>query len=116
MFSVVGVTNEDYATGDEPARRLGDALDQQLVAERPSGPAVTIVVYSVDSTAMETLAALRDRYQEHGRFHQFYYFNEAACDACAEFDIDLRVLETLNEEAVPQARATLLNRPYVPEE
>jgi hypothetical protein len=41
-----------------------------------------------------------------------YYFNEAAC---AEFDIDLRVLETLNDEAVPQARATLLNRPYVPE-
>ena len=114
MFSVVGVTKEDYVTGNEPARRLGDALYEQLLAERPSGPAVTVVVYSVDGTAMETLAALRDRYQERGRFHQFYYFNEAACDASAEFGIELRILETINDDAVPQARATLLNRPYVP--
>jgi hypothetical protein len=116
MFKVVGVSSEDYVTGNEPARHLADALNEKLLAKQPGSPAVTIMVYSVDGTAIETLAALRDRYQEHGKFYQFYYFNEAACDACAEFGIDLRVLETLSDEAVPQARVTLLDRPYVSEE
>lgn len=115
MFTVIGVTTEDFTNGD-PSRRLTNALDEQMRLARPAGPALRVVAYAVDGTDADTLDGLRQRYAQHGAFHQFFYFNEAASQACHRFGIDLRALEVVNDQAVPVARAVLLDRLYVPPE
>jgi hypothetical protein len=116
MFTVIGVTNADYANGNDPAVLLGNALDAQMQAAPPAGPALRVLAYAVDGTNMETLEGLRHHYEPQGRFHQFYYFNEAAAQACRDFEIELRIMEVVNDQAVPAARAVLLDRMYAPEE
>jgi hypothetical protein len=59
---------------------------------------------------MATLEGLRRRYEPQGRFHQFYYFNEAASQACADFGINLNTLQMIDDQDVPTTRATLLDR------
>ena len=112
MFTVAGITNEDFADR-EPASRLADALDEQMLAQ-PAGAALRVLMYAVDGTEAETLNGLRQRYAQQGAFHQFYYLNEAAAQACARFGIDLRALDVIDDQALPAARAVLLDRPYVP--
>ena len=63
---------------------------------------------------VQLLERLRQQYAPQGEFHQFYYFNEAASQACANCGIDLPVLEVVNDQVVPVARAVLLERMYVP--
>ncbi len=114
MFTVLGITAEDLAEAD-PTRRLSGMLDAQFANARPAGPALRAIAYAVDGTDA-ILSALREKYAQQGEFSQFYYFNEAAMQACRRFDIALRELEVINEQEVPAARANLLDRIYDPAE
>ncbi len=117
MLAVVGLTQDQVAAGpmQQPHMRLAHALDAQLQRLGfASGSGERIVVYGVEPDDFEVMQQLRMRYEGDGKFFRFLYFNDVARNACAQFGIELQILEHVNEEGIPNSRTVLLDRPCDP--
>ena len=105
MFSVVGLTLDDVRLGSLPHVRLAEALESQAKHARDTTEAVE--VYTTDPADTQGLIA-RTKYKERGNFLVFLYFSDAAVTACNEFGIPLRILERIEERALPARRVMAL--------
>ena len=113
MFYVVGLTVDDISSGALPQVRLADALDacmRQGKARRE--PTQRIVVYTTEATDTQGLVA-RTKYKEQGGFLVFLYFSDGAVQICKEFGIPLRVLDRVEERALPSNKVIVLEHPSV---
>jgi len=114
MFAVVGLTQDQVVAGpmQQPHMRLAHALDAELQRlGSASGPAEHIVVYGVEPDDFEVMQQLRMRYEGDGRFFRFFYFNDVACNVCAQSGIELLILEHVNEETIPNSCTVVLDHP-----
>lgn len=72
------------------------------------------VVYGNDQTDTHTLPALRKKYRAGGRFCEFLFFGETSRAACEQFGIRLKILDMVEEDAIPGRRITVIREPYFP--
>jgi hypothetical protein len=111
MFSVVGLTLDEVSSGSLPHVRLATTLDQRMTKSN-FRYAEKISVYTTVETDTQALIA-RTKYRAQGQFLVFFYFNDAAVEACKEMGIPLRILERIEESELPSRRATVMERPYL---
>jgi hypothetical protein len=114
-IAVIGVTWEDDAAGRNPRRRLADELKKQLTRvnfRHTDMRQATVYGNAAEDTA--TLQALRKKYRIHGRFCEFIFLGATSRAACAQFHINLRILELVESEAIPEHAVVLLQEPYFP--
>jgi hypothetical protein len=111
MFSVVGLTLDEVSSGSLPHVRLAKTLDTRLTKSNFRFAEI-ILVYTTVETDTQGWAA-RTKYKEQGQFLVFLYFNDAAVAACKEMGIPIRVLDRIDESALPVRRTTVLERPYL---
>lgn len=113
MYSVVGLTLNDVASGALPQVRLAEALEaraKQSKSHAESTPRV--VVYTTDGGDTQGLIA-RTKYKEKGAFLVFLYFSDGAVQVCQEHGIALRILDQVEERGLPAKRVTVLEYPQV---
>src|SRR5215471_13854226 len=114
MFIVVGLTQEETAADRDPCVRLAHALKRQMAQPWFTyGLADRALIYAVDAADMTAVEGLRKKYQHRGRFSSFAFFNDVACEACRQFDINLQTLASIDEDLIPASRRIVLDRPYV---
>ena len=114
MFAVVGLTQEEVAAARHPCVRLAHALKRQLAQPWFTyGLADRALVYALDVTDMTGLQELSERNEDLGKFFQFAFFNDVACEACRQFGIKLQALEYISQESIPASRTIVLDRPYM---
>jgi hypothetical protein len=111
MFSVVGLTLDEVSTGSLPHVHLAKTLDDRKTKSN-FRYAEMISVYTTAEADTQGLVA-RTKYRQQGQFLVFFYFNEAAVEACKEIGIPIRVLDRIDESELPSRRATVLERPYL---
>ena len=114
-FAVVGVAWEAAGPDRNPRMRLAEALKRQLtrVNFRHTNMRQAIV-YGNDQTDTHTLSALRKKYRSSGRFCEFLFFNEASRAACEQFGIRLKILDMVEEDAIPGRRVAVIHESYFP--
>jgi hypothetical protein len=114
-FAVVGVAWEAAGPDRNPRLRLAEALRKQLTRvnfrHTNMKPAI---VYGNDRTDTHTLPALRKKYRASGRFCEFLFFGETSRAACKQFGIRLKILDMVEEDALPGCRITVVHEPYFP--
>jgi hypothetical protein len=113
MFTVVGLTLDDVWSGSLPQVRLAEALK----ARKTQGNSLRegtepIVIYTTDPNDTQGPIA-RTKYKERGAFLTLLYFNDAAVGACNEFHIPLRILDHLDEVALPAKKVIAFEHPTV---
>lgn len=111
MFSVVGLTLDEVSSGSLPHVRLSDTLDSRKTKTN-FRYTTNIAVYTTVETDTQALVA-RTKYRAMGQFLVFFYFNEAAVEACKEMGIPVRILDRIAESELPARRTTVMERPYL---
>ena len=113
MFAVVGLTLDDVWSGALPQARLARAFEAR--AKEGNSRAQTtqpIVIYTTDPNDTQGPIA-RTKYKDKGNFLTLLYFNDAAVAACNELRIPLRVLEHIDEQALPVKKVVAFAYPSV---
>ena len=114
-FAVVGVAWEAAGPDRNPRLRLAEALRQQLTRVNFRHTNMKrAIVYGNDRTDTHTLPALRKKYRTSGRFCEFLFFGETSRAACKQFGIRLKILDMVEEDAIPGCRITVIHEPYFP--
>lgn len=114
MFTVVGLTLDDVWSGALPQMRLGKALEERKKPEDlRAGRAQKIVIYSTDPSNTQGFSE-RTKYKDRGNFVTVLYFNEAAVAACNQCNIPLRILDHLEEHALPASKVVAFEHPAAP--
>jgi hypothetical protein len=111
MFSVVGLTLDEVSTGSLPHAHLAKTLDNRMTNSN-FRYAEIISVYTTVETDTQGLVA-RTKYRQQGQFLVFLYFNDVAVEACKEMGIPIRILDRIDESALPSRRSKVLERPYL---
>jgi hypothetical protein len=114
-IAVIGVTWEDDAAGRNPRRRLAEELKKQLTRvnfRHTDMRQATVYGNAAEDTA--ALQALRKKYRIYGRFCEFIFLGATSRAACAQFHINLKILELIESEALPERAVVLLQEPYFP--
>lgn len=109
MFAVVGLTLDDIWSGALPQGRLAKALEARAGA-RNSAP--RILIYTTDPSDTQGPMA-RTKYRQQGNFLTLLYFNDAAVEACNEFRIPLKILDHVDESALPVKKVIAFEHPPV---
>src|SRR5438270_5115686 len=105
MFSVIGMTLGGFPFGSPPPGRLAEGLESPAKHARDTTEPGE--VYTTGPADTQGLIA-RTKYKERGNFLVFLYFSDAAVTACNEFGIPLRILERIEERALPARRVMAL--------
>lgn len=108
MFAVVGLTLDDIWSGALPQVRLAKALEGRTASR--SKLSQSIVIYTTDPGDTQG-PATRTKYKDRGTFLTLLYFNDAAIDACNEFQIPLKILDHINESALPARKVIAFEHP-----
>jgi hypothetical protein len=111
MFSVVGLSLDEVASGSLPHVQLAKTLDHRMTKSNYRFTEM-LLVYTTVQTDTQGPAA-RTKYRHQGQFLVFLYFNDAAVEACKEIGITIRVLDRIDESELPSRRETVLERPYL---
>ena len=98
MFAVVGVTLADVMANALPLVRLANALKARSIGNEQS-----IIVYTNDPANTQS-QVFRAKYKDRGVFLTVLYFSEAAVKACNELRIPLRILDFVDEGALPATK------------
>jgi hypothetical protein len=114
-FAVVGVAWEAVGPDRNPHLRLAEALKKQLTRVNFRHTNMRqAVVYGNDRIDTHILPALRKKYRSSGRFCEFLFLNEASRAACEQFGIRLKILDMVEEDAIPGRRVAVIDEPYFP--
>ena len=116
-FGVVGVTWEDVAAGPDhnPHQRLAQELKKQLTRVNFRHTDMKqALVYGDGGADAEALQMLRKKYRDRGRFCEFAFFSETSRAACAQFSIELKILDFVELDFIPAHSVVLLQEPYFP--
>jgi hypothetical protein len=98
VFAIVGVTLDDVMANSLPLVRLALALKA-----RPIRNPESIVVYTNDPANTQS-QIFRAKYKDQGVLLNVLYFSEAAVEACNECHVALRILDYVNEGALPATK------------
>ena len=98
MFAIVGVTLDDVMANASPLVRLATALKTRSIRNPQS-----IVVYTNDPANTHSQIS-RSKYKDLGVLLTVLYFSEAAVEACNELHIALRILDHIEEAALPATK------------
>ena len=108
MFAVVGLTLDDIWSGALPQVRLAKALESRSNPRSKSSR--PIVIYTNDPGDTQG-PATRAKYKDRGTFLTLLYFNDAAIQACNEFQIALKILDHIDESALPARKVIAFEHP-----
>ena len=98
VFAIVGVTLDDVMANALPVVRLALALKARSIRNGES-----IVIYTHDPANTQS-QIFRAKYKDQGVLLSVLYFSEAAVEACNEFRIALRILDYIEEGALPATK------------
>jgi len=114
MFAIIGLTLDDVWSGALPQVRLAKALEDPKHARKiPRDVAHRVTIYTTDPNNTQG-SVERTKYKDRGTFLTLLYFNKAAVQACHELHIPLRILEHVDESALPPGKVVAFEYPATP--